>query len=560
MSGASVPYYMQAAILEFLINDLEPIQILDSGTFRCLLKSCGAKQELPNSDYFTNYLLECYIDTRHKVMNIVSNAESVYLKLNIWRSFACDKHMLTVSAQILQSNMKVVSYVLQTTELPESYTHADIRDCLINLLSEWTIPETSIILSADVKEIADMAKVMKCLNVNCLIDSINCAVRECLTKPAIERLLNHARKLVGQFTTDNSTAVTLLQEKQTLLTLPHIKLKLDTASSWVSVYEMLDTLQEQAAAVYAVMKDPLFEADGKDIKLLSASEQTLMQNLIAILKSLVMAVSMVTEMTYPSAAVILPVLKKLESTLKIADVDSQLIVDVKKCLWTNLSEKYSAGDVRDFLLICSVTDPRYKDLKFVDTEDKKRAFELLRQEMKTFSAADDSAATRDSSPQIEFSSDMLIKVEPLDDEVEFVLRSPDQLPSTSVRSPDQLPSSSESASPAKRQKQSPKQKAAFCNWLDDVVHEEIPTGNNEDDAVSMEIARYEKEKQILSFSSPMSWWGERQYIYPLLSQVAKKYLSAPAMVKAYDGRQEILERKQQCIAPDFLEYMLFLNG
>lgn len=561
MSGLLIPYYMQASILEFLINDLEPIQTLDSGTFRGLLKSCGAKQEFPNSEYFTNYLLECYIDTKHKVMNIVSNAESVYLKLNIWRSFGCDKHMLTVSAQILQSSTKVESYVLQTMELPESYTHADLHSCLINVFSEWTIPETSIILSADVKEIVVMAKEMKCLNVNCLIDSMNCAVRKCLKKPAIERLLNHVRKLIRQFA-DYSTNVTLLQEKQSLLSLQHTKLKLDTGSSWVSVYEMLDTLQEQAAAVYAVMKDPLFEADGENVKLLSASEQTLTQNLIAILKSLVMAVSMVTEMTNPSAAVILPVLKKLETTLKIADVDSQLIVDVKKCLWMELSEKYSAADVRDFLLTCSVTDPRYKDLKFVDPEDKKKAFELLKQEVKTMNTTDDAAAARDTSPQIDFSSDMLIKVEPLDDEVDFALRSPDHLPSSSVRSPDQLQSYCDSASPAKRLKQSPKEKknASFSDWLDDVVHEEIPTGNYEDDAISMEIARYEKEKQILSFSSPISWWSERQYIYPLLSKVAKKYLSAPAMMRVYDGRQEVLERKQQCIAPDLLDYMLFLNG
>lgn len=549
-ASPSCSYILQTAILEFLINDLEPVQTLDSTTFRNLLKASGTKQDLPNSDYFTNFLLDSYAETRQKVINIVSTAKSVYLKLNIWKAYASGTNILTVSARILHSDMKVDSYVLQTVELPESYTHADISGCLGSIFSEWVIPETSIILSADVKEIADTAKKLGCLNINCLIDSINSAVKECLKKSVIEGLLNHARKLIRQFT-ENSSSVSLLQEKQTLLSLPRTKLKFDTKSSWMSSYEMLDALQEQAAAIYAVLKDPLFEADGEGVKLFSASEQTLTQNLLAILKSLVMAVSMITEMSFPSAAVILPVLKKLETTLKNADVDSQLIVDVKKCLWTKLSDKYSADGIRDFLLICSALDPRYKDLKFVEPCDKEKAINLVKQEMRNITATGGVSATRETTPPNDTSSEVLIKIEPLEDDLEFA-----------IRSFDQSQSRSEPGSPVKRQKLSPNQKKAtgFADWLDDVVHDEAPTDKCEDDAVAVEISRYESEKQIPSYSSPLTWWGERQYIYPLLSRVAKKYLSAPAMMKVNDSRQEVLERKRQCIAPEFLEYMVFLNA
>ena len=544
----SCPLLLQTAILEFLINDIEPVQTVDSPTFHNLMKSCGSKQDIPSSDYFTNLLLEAYVEIRQKVMNIVATAKSVYLKLNIWQTNGCRTNILTVSAQILHANLKVESYILNTVELPDSYAHTDISSCLVNIYSEWNIPETSVLLSADVIEIAEAAKIQNYLKLNCLIDSINSAVNTCLNKPIIEGLLSHARKLILWFT-ENPSASTMLHEKQALLSLPQTRLKLDSKLHWQSTYEMLDMLQEQTAAIYAIIKDPLFHPD-IDVRLFDASEQTLIQTLLAILKSLMMAVSMVREMSFLSAAVILPVLKKLETTLKITEVDSQVIVDVKKSLWTKLCEKYATDDIRCFLLICSLLDPRYKDLKFVEAGDREKALELLKAEMKNIATAQSSSASKDIRPVKDDSPEVMIKIEPLDEDLDLAFKSHEQ-------------SCIDSASPFKKQKKEPKQKQLpeYVDWLDDVVHDEVPKDTVNLDAVAFEVSRYENEKQIISYSSPLSWWGERQFIYPLMYQVAKKYLSAPAILKAADERQiDILERKQQSIAPEFVEYMVFLNG
>ena len=552
-SAAQCSYTVQSALLDFLINDLEPMQTLDSPTFRGLLKACGLKQDCPPSEYFTNFLLDCYGETRQKVLHIVSNAKSAYLKLDVWKSFTTETYILIVSAQVLHSQMKVDSFVLQTFELPEKFDATWIAGCISgNIFSEWNIPENTTILSSDFPELWSIGKELNCVNVICLMDRINEAAEGCLRKAVIEELCTHARKLTRQFT-EHSSNMNLLQEKQTLLNLPIMKLKLDTKSSWMSSYEMLESLQTQAAAVYSVLKDPMFMSDDADVRLLSSSEQTLMQSLLTILKSLVLASSVVSEMSYLSAAVILPVLKKLETTLKVLDVDSRVVVDVKNELWTTLSDTYSAADTRDFLLICSVTDPRYKDLKFVEPEDRERANTLLKIEMTQIaseqSVSDDPSASASASTSAD-PIESIIKTEPLEEPQE--LSTP-----TRERSPSELPS------PAKKQKLAPKEvqspSYADCSWLDDVVHDELPTEKS-NDSVSLELTRYEKEKQILAYNSPLAWWNERKFIYPLLSQVAMKYLSAPAVIKVKDARQKLLERKQQCIVPEMIEYMVFLNA
>ena len=551
-SPAQCSYTVQSALLDFLINDIEPMQTLDSPTFHGLLKACGLKQDCPPSEYFTNFLLDCYGETRQKVLHIVSNAKSAYLKLDVLKSFTTETYILIVSAQVLHSQMKVDSFVLQTFKLPEEFDATWIAGCISgNIFSEWNIPENTTILSSDFPELRSIGKELNCVNVTCLMDRIKEAVEGCLRMPVIKELFTHARKLTHQFT-ENRSNMNLLQEKQTLLNLPHMKLKLDTKSSWMSSYEMLESLQTQAAAVYSVLKDPLFMSDDDDVRLLSSSEQTLMQSLLTILKSLALASSVVSEMSYLSAAVILPILKKLETTLKVLDVDSRVVVDVKNDLWTKLSDRYSADNTRDFLLICSVTDPRYKDLKFVEPEDRERANTLLKIEMTQIaseqSVSDDPSASASAGTSAD-PTESIIKLEPLEEQ------------ELSVGACEW--SHSESPAPAKKQKSALKEvqspSYADCSWLDDVVHDKLPTEKS-DDSVSLELTRYEKEKQILAYNSPLAWWNERRFIYPVLSQVAMKYLSAPAVIKVKDARQELIEWKQQCIAPEMIEYMVFLNA
>ena len=553
-SAAQCSYTVQSALLDFIINDLEPIQTLDSPTFRGLLKACGLRQDCPPSEYFTNFLVDCYGETRQKVHNIVSTAKSAYLKLDVWKSFMTDTFILVVSAQVMQSQMKVDSFVLQTFELPAKFDAKGIAGCIRGtIFSEWNIPETTTMLTSDLLELSNVGKELNCVTVVCLLDRINHAVENCLRIPVIQDLFTLARKLIRQFT-ENSSNMNLLQEKQTLLNLPHMKLKLDTKSSWISSYEMLDSVQAQAAPLYAVLKDPLFTSVDDDVRLLFSSEQTLAQSLLSILKSLVSASSMVSEMSCLSAAVILPILKKLETTLRVTDIDSRVVIEIKKGLWLTLSKKYIEDNVRDFLLICSITDPRYKDLKFVEPEDRERAKVFLKAVMTCFTPEQTSSEEPpvfNSATTTEEPTETIIKIEPLEDPQECSIPTHDR-------------SHSESPSPSKKLKSAPTeiQSPSYgdCSWLDDVVHDELPTMEKSDDSVILELTRYENEKQIMAYSSPLLWWNDRKFIYPILSQVAMKYLSAPAVIKVRDARQEVIEMKQQCIAPEMIEYMVFLNG
>ena len=556
-SAAQCSYTVQSSLLDFIINDLEPIHTLDSPTFRGLLKACGLRQECPPSEYFTNFLMDCYGETRQKVHSIVSNAKSAYLKLDVWKSFTTDTFILVVSAQVMQSQMKVDSFVLQTFELLEEFDTTWIAKCVReNIYAEWNIAENTTIFISNFPELWSIGNgnELNCVTIPCLLDTINHAVEDCLRMPVIEELLSLARKLIRQFT-ENSSNMHLFQEKQTLLNLPHVKFKLDTKFSWISSYEVLDSIQAQAAPLYAVLKDPLFTSNEDDVRLLTSSEQTLSQSLLTILKSLVSATSLVSEMSCLSAAVILPILKKLETTLQFTDIDSRVVIEMKKELWKTLSKNYMEDKVRDFLLICSITDPRYKDLKFVEPEDRVRAKQLLKAEMTciaTEQSSTEEASGRNSTNTTDdqVQTDPIIKIEPLDDTQEFGIPTRDR-------------SHSESPSPSKKLRSIPAEVQSKCypdcSWLDDVVHDELPSEKAED-TVALELTRYENEKQIMAYSSPVSWWNDRRFIYPVLSQVAVKYLSAPAVIKARDSHSEIIEMKRQCIAPEMIEYMLFLNG
>lgn len=64
----------------------------------------------------------------------------------------------------------------------------------------------------------------------------------------------------------------------------------------------------------------------------------------------------------------------------------------------------------------------------------------------------------------------------------------------------------------------------FKKDISETNNTEIPAAI--EDQFNLELIRYEGEQPISS--SPIDWWVENQSRYPLLSQLARRYLSIPA--------------------------------
>ena len=61
----------------------------------------------------------------------------------------------------------------------------------------------------------------------------------------------------------------------------------------------------------------------------------------------------------------------------------------------------------------------------------------------------------------------------------------------------------------------------------DYTNERTIGGPEDSDPVLKEVESYLKERLIDREEPPLRWWKENQHIFPLVSQVAKRYLTIP---------------------------------
>lgn len=544
------------AVVDVVIHDLIPIETLDSPYFRKMLQAAGRGYSLPSSHVIGDMLNEQYHSTKMVVTEILSNALSQCLKVEIWK--AVNNTYITISVQVLVHSWNIYCLVLNTVELSQTYSETDIKKALEDTMIDWKLPAKAIIVSNGVADITAAASQLLCPHVTALCSTIEQIANLCIHQSIVTELLQQLVSIVEYFHS-NSIAAAVLQEKQQVLHLPQHPLQKCNLKQWSSVLDMLKCFLDQNSSIVAALNDEQIKDKATSVTF-STNILFTIQNVVGILEPLRVALKLVKEMNSPTASVILPVLKKLEIALKDSEVNSKVIADLKLKMKETLNEGYSQPITYEFLLVSSLLDPRYKDLKFVSDVDRILAFDLAKQALVE---PMQSSTAQETDPML----DCIVKVEVnMDYECDF---SPVECFSwkhglEKRRHTEYISSSNATLSGKKNKKDvdiyPQSHSDAMNDWLADVVQEPKRPGEQEDPA-TVEITRYQSEVQILSTLSPVQWWKERRQLYPMLSCLARKYLCVSAVMGTrLEPKENWYQRQRACLPDNLVEQMVFLNA
>ncbi|XP_065140690.1 E3 SUMO-protein ligase ZBED1-like [Paramisgurnus dabryanus] len=356
-------------------------------------------------------------------------------------------------------------------------------------------------------------------HVRCFAHTLNLASQAGLSVPRVSRLLGRVRRIAAFFHR-SSTATAALAAKQILLELPPHKLIIDVAMRWNSSLDMIERYLEQQAAVTAALLSNDVRRNVRDIDTLDGSDIRDAEDIVNLLKPLKTATTVRCDEKNPTVSLIVPLKHMIEHNMASKEEDSPTVSNIKKAILNNLHNRYTSE--YNHLLECTALDPRFRVLPHLEKDQCDDVFHRLKEKAVLMLQNKGKKGASGHPPAAE---------QPLDQK---------DRAGTELKPP-------------------PSKKTALEDLLGGTFDEPVAKHITQIDA---EMIKYRAETSISLNSCPLKWWKENARVYPLLSSIAKAYLSTPATSvpseRVFSSAGDIVNVQRSQLLPENVDMLIFL--
>nr|XP_055054000.1 E3 SUMO-protein ligase ZBED1-like [Misgurnus anguillicaudatus] len=537
------------SIAYFICQDLRPYSVVENAGFRRMVNAMEPRYPIPTREHLTKVCIpRLYAQTKARVKASLASAERVALTCDGWTSRTTEAYV-TITAHFINEEWELVTYVLQTRDMPESHTGHNLAEHLTKALAEWGIKEKDPVIVTDNASNMTIAseKAAFTLHVKCYAHTLNLAAQRALKITAVARLLGRVRRIVNFFRR-STTANHMLKEKQRLLRLPEHKLMTDVVTRWNSAHDMLERFLEQQPAICAALLSSEVRKTEKDLCTLTESDVTTAEEVVNALKPMKEATQYMSKEKTPTLSVVAPLQDTLINGLKPIEGESAVIKEMKAVMAGDLQKRYI--DFKATLHACSAMDPRFKSLPFLTENERQEVYDgLIVEAARLSTQPSESLWSMDEEGTANAPTDdegMASKDDAVDEGEQFMEKESSQ---------------------GQGQHPPPRNSRPSCP-LAALLGERyggaaLPKINTQEDEAKEQMTRYKDADLLEVKEDPLVWWKEHQYQYPLLSQLAKRYLCIPgtsvSSERIFSTAGDVITAQRSALHPEHVDQIIFLN-
>ena len=511
------------AIGEMVCVDSLPISIVDKPGFRCLLHTVEPRYTPCSRTYLSETLIPGMYDrVKARVSKLLDVMSYVSLTTDLWSSQAQDAY-LSLTAHWIDEAWERKEGCLHAQIFNDSHTGEHIKNVMLACIDKWKIgSKLHLVLRDNGSNFIAGLRLAGIPNFGCLAHTLQLVVKDAvLAQRSVEDLLSRCRKIVGHFKQSNVAWHNLasIQEKLGFSTCRPVQ---EQATRWNSSFYMLSWIVNQKQALLAVSAEISLPYE------LTTTQWKLAETVVHVLQPFEEATK---EISYSSASVsiIIPIVNALIKQMQNTD-ESEGIKSMKRQLLTSLLSRFENIESNKFLAIASFLDPRYK--------------------LRCFSSSSKAAAAR-----------------------QMVLEEFEKQPLLSQASDHQSPPPSKVAKL--------KATSSLLSSVQELLEQSSHSSDHEMEPDSPEVAidAYLKEPNLPMYESvpnpidpdnptierndPLIFWKNNETAKPILSRLARRYLSAPPgsvpSERLFSLAGDIANNKRNRLLPDKVEMLLFLK-
>ena len=501
-------------------KDMLPVYTVEKPGFVSLLKQFHPQYELPSRKYFSKTAIpKLYESTRESMLHSIKNIAFFSATTDMWSSVSSDPYM-SYTIHYITEKWELQSIALSTLYFPEDHTGENLSDTIKETLQSWNLDsKNQVCLTTD--NGSNILRAVKTIlgwtHLPCFGHNLHLAIGHSLKDDTrIDRAVGVCKKLVSSFSYSFNKKRDLM-EAQREFGLPEHSLVTDCQTRWGSTQKMIGRVLEQEKAIRKVLG-----GDRKTSHLVPTwQDLDVLESLNSILAPLSDFTDMLSAEDYVSVSAILPVLKVLhDNVCNISDDDTTLTSDIKCKVLDYLGDKYSDPLCRQLISLACFLDPRFITDYIPEDVGMPVITNWIVEEGVKFAPAGNNQVANERC-QDTASSQGNTQEEPVH----------------------------------KRRK------------LSSYLRASKTQSGSEDDLTPESYCKAELERYMTipkpdPESKPLEWWKQNYTSFPILLQLAKKYLSicasSSASERLFSTAGNISTKKRNSLKPDKLNMLVFL--
>ncbi len=495
-------------IAKWIAQSGRPINLAEDEGLQEVIRiasNCSTYQ-LPSRMTISDRIDSLYDVQKETIVKILADVPYIALTGDYWTSVA-NQSYLGVTAHFIDHQWMLHSYALNVRHVEDRHLAENCAQHFLGVANAWSINEKVTTFATDnARNVTAAVARTPFVNVVCQAHTLQLAVNNAITAVGIDTTLAKCRKIVGHF--KHSPANTMeLHAQQALAELDEEVLVQDVSTRWNSILAMLERLLKHKEAILATLDEPTHKhklarpTDAEWEKLRAVSQ---------LLQPCRDATELLGGEKYVSCSTVLPTFAKLIQHLSVSDDDPAYVSRFKNAMITDVKRRLNALAYKSvWFFVACLLDPRFKH--------------------KTFNFAEDDGEEDDRTTKA---------WETLADDVQ------------------KLQNLSQQPTAGRNDNRPPARKKQRVLTLSDSEDEDVV----QDD----EIRRYRDEPKCASDCDPLKWWPLHATKYPLLSQIAKKYLSTPATTvpseRLFSAAGYIVNKRRASLLPENVDKLTCLHN
>lgn len=502
------------ALAKMIAMNQMPISFCSSAGFEQFMNIVKPNYKICKEEAIKKRLKSLKLSIQDIIQRDLKSANNIACTSDCWSSLSQDSY-ITVTAHMINDEWYPKSYTLTTHKMEESHTASNLAYQLENTFEKWEIDQKVITVVTDnaknvLNAVQMLSNVSETNDLTCAAHTVQLAVKYGLQQDNLNLLITQCSKIVSHFKHSN-LAKHALKNKQTQLGLTEHTLIQSCATRWNSVYMMLNRLYTNRCAISNVLADRTItkSAMAKKFEIVESDWMNI-ETLVTLLKPLQIITTVLSSEKHSPVSMVRPLMFKLiEKHLKIKENDDGISLKFKQTVIEQLTERFKLNErvispsVISVRHVAPFFDPRYKNLEY---------------------------------ETIEVRENILEKVKKLIDDITFQFND----------NGTQMSQTDQSAT---------KKTTSGLEFL--YGQEE----NNINDA-SAQYQNYLREPLLRYDLCPLEWWKSHEKKYPLIAQIAKKYLCIPATSvsseRCFSTAGNVVTPKRSCLSTENVNLLVFL--